>query len=148
MNKKALYDYEILESFEAGLVLTGSEVKSLRAGNASLKGAFVTLRQEGKNPALYLLNAHISPYKMASGVAQSDPTRSRKLLLHAHEISSLLGKIQPKGLTLIPIKVYTRGSRIKLEFGLAKGKKKFDKRESIKKRESERQMRRMFKTRG
>ncbi len=140
-NKKALFDYEILGTFEAGLELTGQEVKSIKTGHISLKGSYVTLKasKKGKKEA-YLTNAHISPYKMAGPLPDYEPTRSRKLLLRRKEINSLIGKIQEKGLTLVPIKVYTKRDKIKLEFGLGRGRKKVDKRELIKKREVKRQL--------
>lgn len=141
-NKKALFDYEILETFEAGLQLAGQEVKSVKSGHISLKGAYVTLQtnKKGKKDA-YLINAHIPPYKKAGPLPDYEPNRSRKLLLHRREIDQLIGKIQEKGLTLVPIKVYTKRNKIKLEFGLAKGRKKKDKRELIKKRDIDRQIR-------
>ena len=136
-NKRAVFDYEILERYEAGLVLLGHEVKSLRAGHVSLKESYVDFRGQ----ELYLLKAHISLYKPAAGLKQIyDPLRPRKLLLKKREISGLLGKKQSSGLTLIPIKIYTKNSFIKLEFGLAQGRKKYDKREVIKTREVKREL--------
>ncbi|MBU1119366.1 SsrA-binding protein SmpB [Patescibacteria group bacterium] len=140
-NKRARYDYEILETYEAGLMLTGQEVKSVRDKTVSLKGSFVTL----KGNEAYLTNAHISPYKHAGKLKAYDPTRSRKLLLHKHELNSLIGKLKQKGLTLVPLLLYNKNSRIKLSFGLGKGKKKFDKRDSIKKRDVERKIQRMMR---
>lgn len=131
VNKRAHFDYEILERFEAGIVLTGQEVKSIRTGHISLAGAFVTL----KGAEAWLTNAHVSPYKMAGNISDYDPTRPRKLLLRKTELASLIGKIKQKGLTLIPLRVYTKGNKIKLEFGIGRGKKKYEKRELIKKRE-------------
>lgn len=138
-NKRAFFDYEILEKFEAGLVLSGQEVKSIKTGHIDLKGSYVTIQ---KNEA-WLINAHIPLYKMAGKLPSYEPTRSRKLLLHRKEIKNLLGKLTQKGLTLIPIKVYTKHNQIKLEFGIGKGKKKFDKRETIRKREIERTIRKI-----
>lgn len=147
-NKRACYDYEILETFEAGLILIGNEVKSIRMGNISLKTAFISIKTpqntKKQNPEFFLVNAHISPYQRH--VRQHNPKRPRKLLLHAKEISSLIGKIKTKGLTLIPISVYNRNSKIKLELALVRGKKKVDKRESLKKRETDREIRRKMKT--
>ncbi len=139
-NKKARFDYEILETYEAGIVLTGPEVKSVKAGQISLKESFATVRGE----EVFLTNAHISPYKQAAQVEQ-EPTRSRKLLLKKSEIKSLIGKSQTQGLTLIPIQVYLKRGFVKVEIGLGRGKKKHDKRQTIKqkdvKRDIEREMR-------
>lgn len=141
INKRAKYDYNILQTFEAGLVLTGQEVKSVKLGHLSLKGAYVSV----KKGELYLINAHISPYKYAGSLPDYEPTQHRKLLLKKQEIKHLIGKIKEKGLTLVPIKVYTKHNRIKLEFGVGQGKKLIDKRETIKKREEKRKMDRMMK---
>lgn len=141
VNKRAKYDYEILETFEAGLVLAGYEVKAIKTGKASLKGAYVVLRDH----EAYLINAHISTYQPANTPQNYDPERPRKLLLTSVELKSLIGKTKQKGLTLTPIRMYTKKGRIKLEFAIAKGKKKFDKREDIKKREDERKMERAIK---
>ncbi len=147
VNKRAGFDYEILDRYEAGLVLRGHEVKSIKTGHISLKGAYVTLKQTGKAlPELYLINAHIPLYKKASNIKDYDPYRPRKLLLHKNEIKRLVGKKQEQGLTLVPIKIYTKRNLVKLEFGLARGKKKYDKREAIKKRETERKIKRMIKS--
>jgi SsrA-binding protein len=143
-NKKALHDYEIIEKYEAGIVLTGSEVKSVRSGNVSLKGAFVTMHISGKGTEFSLINCHIEPYPMA-GPHQHETERSRKLLLNRREIASIIGKTQQKGLTLVPLTLYTKGSRIKLEFALVRGKKQYEKREVIRKRETEREIRRYIK---
>jgi SsrA-binding protein len=145
-NKRAKFDYEILATYEAGLVLFGHEVKSIRTGHVSLKGAYVTVKRTSKNlPELLLINAHISMYKKASGIKDYDPTRPRKLLVKKNEIKHLLGKKDEQGLTLVPIKIYTKRSLIKLEFGIGKGKKKYDKREAIKKRETDRTIRTLTK---
>ena len=144
-NKKAFHDYNLHETYEAGIVLQGHEVKSVRAGSMSIKGAFVVLTASKKLPELSLINAHIPRYKMSAITSAYDPERSRKLLLNRREIRALIGKIQQKGLTMVPIKVYTRGRRIKVEFALASGKKKYDKRESIKKREIEKTFRKRMK---
>jgi len=134
LNPRAKFDYEILETYEAGVVLAGYEVKSVKKGHISLRGAYVVIRD---NQAT-LLNAHISAYQPKNMPADYDPTRTRKLLLHAKEIKSLIGKTHQKGLTLVAMRVYTKHNRIKLEIGLGKGKKKIDKRETIKKREADR----------
>lgn len=137
-NKRATFDYEILETREAGLVLTGGEVKAARDGQISLKGAYVTLNQG----ELWLINSHISPYKKAGPSPSYDPTHRRKLLLKKAEIKRLAGQKQQSGLTIIPLKVYTKYHRIKLEIGLGRGKKKFDKRETIKKRDVDKEIKR------
>lgn len=141
INKRAKYDYEILETYEGGLVLKGFEVKAIREGKMSLKGSYVTVKTSGKKRELYLINAHISPYQQANTPKEYDPLQTRKILLHKKEIHSLIGKIKQKSLTLIPICVYNKRNKIKIEFALAKGKGKIDKREDIKKREVEREMR-------
>lgn len=143
-NKKAFFDYELLEKFEAGLVLYGHEVKSIKTGHISLKGSFVTFKASAKTGRLaegYLLNAHIPLYKFANPKLQHDPLRSRKLLIKKSEINYLMGKKQVEGLTLVPLKIYTKHGLIKLEFALAKGRKKHDKRDVIKKREVDRKIR-------
>lgn len=140
-NKKALFNYQILEKMEAGIVLSGQEVKSIKGGNVNLKGSYVTL----KGSQAWLINAHVSPYKMASTLKDYQPTHDRKLLLKKHEIASLIGKSQTKGLTILPISVYTKGSLIKISLGVCRGKKQKDKREIIKKRESDRHIRRLLK---
>ncbi|MBI4811919.1 SsrA-binding protein SmpB [Candidatus Falkowbacteria bacterium] len=147
VNKRAKFDYEILETYEAGIVLFGHEVKSIKTGHISLKGSFVTLKSAigNKLPEAYLTNAHIPLYKHAAGVKNYDPYRPRKLLLKKNEIERLIGKKQEQGLTLVPLKIYTKRSFIKLEFGIGKGRKKADKREVIKKREVEKKIRTLTK---
>lgn len=146
INKRANYDYEIKEKFEAGIVLFGHEVKSVKTGHINLKGGFVTLKRTGRElPELYLTNAHIPLYKFAGAAKDYDPYRPRKLLLKKNEIKYLVGKKQEQGLTLVPLKIYTKHSLIKLEFGVGKGKKKADKREAIKKREQDRKIRALYK---
>lgn len=140
-NKQARYDYDILDTIEAGLVLTGAEVKSVRQGGMNLKGAFVTFHKGEP----HLTNAHIRNYPYASNTAIMDPDRSRKLLLNKNEINRLLGKSAEKGLTIIPLSVYTKGRRVKVEIGIAKGKKQYDKRRSIKEKEQEREVGREMK---
>lgn len=141
-NKRANFDYEISDKYEAGLVLTGQEVKSIKLGHISLKESFVTIH----GTELFLTNAHITPYKQAGEIKNYDPTQPRKLLLRKSEIKHLMGKVRIQGLTLVPIRVYTRKRLLKLEFGLGKGKKKYDKRETISKREAERKIKRELKT--
>jgi SsrA-binding protein len=146
-NKRANFDYDILEKYEAGLILLGHEVKSVKTGHVGLKGAFVTLKGAGGNklPEAHLINAHIPLYKHAGKILNYDPYRSRKLLLKKNEIKYLVGKVKEQGLTLVPIKIYTKHSFLKLEFGIGKGRKKVDKREVIKKREIERSIRTLTK---
>ena len=138
-NKKATYDYEILEKFEAGLVLQGQEVKSIKGGHISLAGSYVVFKQAEP----YLIGAKIPAYQPKNTPADYNPERLRKLLLKKKEINLLVGKSNQKGFSLIPLKIYEKSGRIKLEFGLAKGKKKYDKKEKIKKRDIEREIRRM-----
>ena len=140
-NKKALFDYEILEKMEAGLVLAGYETKSVKAGQASLKGSFVTFH--GKDA--YVTNMHISRYKPAGPMPDYEPEKSRRLLLHKKEISYLRGKSQEKGLTIVPIRVYTKNRFVKIELAIARGKKHYDKRETLKKRAVEREIKRTLK---
>lgn len=136
-NPKAKFDYQILDTLEAGLVLTGQEVKSARGGNISLKGAHAGI-VKGE---LWLINAHIGAYQKAGDLKDYDSTRSRKLLIKKRELAKLIGTLQSKGLTLIPVSVYTKGRRLKVELGLARGKKKYEKREVIKKRDIDREIR-------
>ncbi|MBD3248133.1 SsrA-binding protein SmpB [Candidatus Falkowbacteria bacterium] len=146
-NKRASFDYEILEKFEAGLVLHGYEVKSLKKGNGSLKGSFISFSQvkKGALPEAYLRKCFIPKYEKAASISDHEPERDRKLLLKKQQIAYLLGKKNEQGLTLIPTKIYTKNGFVKLEFALAKGKKKQDKRETIKKRELDRQSRALMK---
>ncbi len=134
-NKKAFHDYFIEEKHEAGLMLEGWEVKAIRAGRVQLKEAYVT----SKDGALYLFGSHISPLLNASTHIHPDPVRTRKLLLHKHEIDKLIGKTQRAGYTIMPLNMHYKGSRVKLEIGLAKGKKEYDKRATEKERESKRE---------
>ena len=136
INKKARFDYEILEAMEAGLVLAGHEVKSVRQGNMNLKNAFVTFH----GTDALLTNAHIGKYKFAGNIAHYEPERSRKLLLARKQIDYLRGKSLEAGLTIEPLSVYTKGPNIKIEISVAKGKKKYDKREAIKRREVKRHL--------
>ena len=146
VNKRASFDYEILDKYEAGMVLAGYEVKAVRAGNVNLKGSYITFRSDHAGlPVPYLTNAHISLYKYASTVKDYDPTRPRKLLLKAKEINYLMGKSREQGLTIVPLTIYTKSRFLKLQFGLARGKKKFDKREDLKKKDLDRESRAMMK---
>jgi len=137
-NKKAGFEYEILEKFEAGLVLFGQEVKSIRTGHINLSGSFITFR----NGEPYLIGIKIPPYQPRNVGADYNEERLRKLLLNKKEIDYLAGKSNQKGFSLIPLKIYDNSGRIKLEFGLARGKKKYDKKEKIKKRDVEREINR------
>lgn len=141
LNKRATFDYELLEKTEGGLVLAGYEVKAIKTGRISLKGSFVTVKQG----ELYLTNAHIPAYQEKNVPQNYDPYRSRKVLVHKRELNSLLGKIQQKGLTLVPIKVYSKGRLLKLEFAVGKGKRLIDKREDIRKREANISIRRALR---
>jgi SsrA-binding protein len=135
VNRRARHDYFIEESVEAGLVLTGSEVKSLRAGKAQLKDSYAQLKQS----EIWLVNAHISEYSPSAQFGH-EPVRARKLLLHRREIDRLAGKVKEQGLTLIPLRLYFKHGRAKVELGVARGKKLYDKRASIKEREVRREM--------
>ena len=140
-NKKAYFNYEILEKFEAGLVLLGTEVKSIKLGRINLAGSYAVPRGE----EFFLVGAKIPPYQPKNAPTDYNPERSRKLLLNKKEIKYLIGKVKERGLTLIPLKIYTKNANIKLEFGIARGKKKFDKREAIKKKETSREIERVLK---
>jgi SsrA-binding protein len=140
LNRKAYHDYDILESVEAGIVLTGTEIKSVRGGKVNLRDAYAH-PQRGE---LWLFNAHIARYEGGSRF-NHEPTRPRKLLLHRGQIDELAGKVMQKGLTLVPLKLYLKNGIAKVELGLAKGRKLYDKRESIARREAERDLERAMK---
>jgi SsrA-binding protein len=142
-NRKAFHDYFIEERFEAGLALEGWEVKAVRAGRAHLTEAYVVV----KNGELLLLGAHVSPLTTASTHVRADPTRTRKLLMHREEINRLVGKVERAGYTLTPINLHYKNGRIKLEIGLAKGKKQHDKRATIREREWNREQQRLLRNR-
>ena len=142
-NRKAFHDYFIEERYEAGLALEGWEVKAIRAGRSQLKEAYVVV----KNGEVYLLGAHISPLSSASTHVSADPVRTRKLLLHGEEIKKLIGKVDRAGYTLIPLNLHFSKGRIKLEIGLAKGKKQYDKRDAEKKRDWQREQQRLLRAR-
>ncbi len=142
-NRKASFDYHLLELFEAGLVLKGSEIKALRAGQISIKEAYV--RTNGREA--WLVNAHIAHYKPANR-DNHDMRRERKLLLHKKEIEKMWEEVQRKGSTIVPIRVYLKNGRAKIEIAVAKGKQKYDKRQSIKKRDAEREMQRALRERS
>ena len=135
-NKKAFFDYEILEKYEAGLVLTGQEVKSVKNGQANLKGSYVTFHNNRPS----IIGMHISKYKPAGKLPDYDPDRTREVLLKKKEIAYLQGKSQEQGLTIVPLKVYTSGGRVKIQIAVVRGKKKFEKRDKIKKRDIEREI--------
>lgn len=137
-NKKARFDFEIIEKYEAGLVLTGSEVKSLREGAVNLKDSYISFR----NGEAYLQNAHISEYR-ASSYNNHEPERLRKLLLHREEINKIMGRVQEKSLTCVPLKLYFKSGKVKIEIALGRGKKLHDKRESLKKKATDREMARV-----
>ncbi len=136
-NKKAYFDYTILETIEVGLILRGYEVKAVKKGQLNLKGSFVTFYQDKAG----VTGLHISKYKPAGKLEEYDPNRWREILLHKKQISYLRGKIQEKGLTIIPLRVYTKAHLIKMAIGVCKGKKQYDKREVIKKRDLAREIR-------
>jgi SsrA-binding protein len=138
-NKRAYFDYEILETFEAGIELRGYEVKSIKTGRINLAGSYAIIR----NNQAWLLNADIPPYQPKNTPTDYDPKRTRRLLFKKSEIKNLIGRVKKKGLTLVPLKVYTKHQKIKIEIGLGKSRRKADKRELIKKREVEREIKRM-----
>ena len=140
-NRKAYHDYFIQEKFEAGISLLGTEVKSLRGGKANLKDSYAII----KNGEAFLLNCHISPYSHGN-ILNHDPLRTRKLLLHKKEIDKLWGNITQKGLTVIPLKIYFKKGRVKVELGLAKGKRQYEKRSTIKEKEAKREIERHMKS--
>ena len=139
-NRKALFDYHILETFEAGIVLTGTEVKGVREGKANLRDSYARV----ENGEVWLYKVHINPYSHR-GYADHDPKRKRKLLLHRIEIRKLIGRTVEKGLTLVPTRMYFKNGRVKIALGLARGKQLHDKRETIKRRETDRETRAMVK---
>lgn len=141
-NRKASYEYEIIEKYDAGISLRGTEVKSIRAGRVNLTEGYIVVR----NAELFLINVHISEYKQGN-IFNHPPRRSRKLLLRKREINRIIGTVQQKGLTMVPLLMYDNGGWIKLELAVVRGKKKYDKRESIRKREADREIERAMKWR-
>ncbi|WP_455718746.1 SsrA-binding protein SmpB [Anaerosporobacter sp.] len=139
-NKKAYFDYFIEDKYEAGIVLHGTEVKSLRMGKCSVKESFIRV----ENGELYIYNMHISPYEKGN-IFNKDPLRIKKLLLHKYEINKISGQMQQKGYTLVPLSVYLKGSLVKMEIGLARGKKLYDKRQDIAKKDQRREAEKDFK---
>jgi SsrA-binding protein len=134
-NRKARHDYFIEDTFEAGIVLTGTEIKSVRAGRANLRDSFAMVKED----ELWLMNAHIAPYEQAT-YANHDPRRARKLLMHRREINRIAGQLQEKGFTLIPLRLYLKDNLAKVELGLARGKKQYDKRATLRKKETQREI--------
>jgi len=143
-NRKAFHDYFVEERYEAGIALEGWEVKAIRAGRAQLKEAYVVIR----NGELFLIGAHVSPLATASTHVQPDPTRTRKLLLHAEEIKRLVGKVEQAGYTLVPINLHYTKARVKVEIALAKGKKQYDKRAAEKERDWKREKQRLLRVKA
>ncbi|XFA74162.1 SsrA-binding protein SmpB [Thermosynechococcaceae cyanobacterium Okahandja] len=142
-NRNARFQYEILETYECGIVLLGSEVKSIRAGKVNLRDGFARIR----NGEVWLFNVHISPHDSTNPSYNHDPLRDRKLLLHKQEIRKLIGKVEQKGLTLVPLKLYLKNGRVKVALGLGRGKKLHDKRADLKQRQDKREMERALKRR-
>ena len=142
-NKKAFHDYFIEDTYEAGIALAGTEVKSLRSGKCSIKEAFVRI-EDGE---VFVYGMHVSPYEKGN-IFNKDPLRVKKLLLHKYEINKLLGKIKEKGYTLVPLQVYFKDGKVKVEIGLARGKKLYDKREAIAKKDQRREAEKEFKVRN
>ncbi|MEG1458268.1 MAG: SsrA-binding protein SmpB [Acetivibrio sp.] len=142
-NKKARFDYFIEDSYEAGISLVGTEVKSLRMGKCSVKESFIRI----ENREVYIYNMHISPYEKGN-IFNKDPLRVRKLLLHKYEINKLMGQMQQKGYTIVPLQVYFNGSLVKIEIGLARGKKLYDKRQDIAKKDQRREAEKDFKVKN
>lgn len=142
-NKKAFFDYFIEDKYEAGISLHGTEVKSLRMGKCSIKESFIRI----ENGEVYVYNMHISPYEKGN-IFNKDPLRVKKLLLHRYEINKLMGQMQQKGYTLVPLNIYFKGSLVKVEIGLAKGKKLYDKRQDIAKKDQRREAEKSFKVKN
>jgi SsrA-binding protein len=143
-NRKARHDYFIEETYEAGIVLSGSEIKSVRAGRCNLRGGYARIQ----NREIWLYDVHISPYEQSGTHFNHEPTRPRKLLLHRREISRILGQVERQGYTIVPLRVYLKGRVAKLELGLAKGKKLYDKRSDIADRDAKRSIDRIMKSRS
>ena len=142
-NKKAYHDFFILDTYEAGIALHGTEVKSLRMGKCSIKESFIRI----ENGEVFIYGMHVSPYEKGN-IFNKDPLRVKKLLLHKSEINKMLGKVKEKGMSVVPLKVYFKGSLVKVEIGLAKGKKLYDKRDDIAKKDQQREAQRDFKVRN
>lgn len=140
-NKKAFFDYEIVDTYEAGIMLDGHEVKSVRGKNVSLKGSYITCNKKNE---CFLRNASISKYRFAT-VDDYDPERERKLLLHKKEIERIMRKLEEPGFSVVPLEIFAKGRRLKVKIGVGKGKKKYDKRESLKKKDSDRRVQKALK---
>jgi SsrA-binding protein len=140
-NRQARFQFEILETYEAGIELVGTEVKSIRAGKVNLRDGFARIR----NGEVMLMNVHISPHQSTNQVFNHDPRRTRKLLMHRQEIRKLIGKVEQKGLTLVPLKMYLKRGWVKVDLGLARGKKLYDKRDDLKQRQDKHDMERAMK---
>lgn len=140
-NRQARFQYEVLESFETGIVLQGTEVKSIRQGSVNLRDGYADI----KDGEVWLHNVHVSPHSTASQVFNHEPRRKRKLLMHSDEIRRLIGKVEQKGLTLIPLKMYLKNGRVKVSLGLCRGKKLHDKREDLKQKQAKREIERALK---
>ncbi len=143
-NRKARHDYFIDESYEAGVALTGSEIKSIRAGRINLRGSYARV----VNGEVWMYDVHISPYDQSGKFFNHEPTRPRKLLLHRREISRILGQVERQGFTLVPLRLYFKGRNAKIDLGLARGKKLYDKRDDIATRDAKRDIERAMKSRG
>ena len=139
LNRKVNFDYEIIDTFEVGIVLTGTEIKSIRLGKCNLKDSYAGIR----NFELFIYNMHISPYEFGN-IYNKDPLRDRKLLVNKHELNRLVGQVKQKGYSLIPISLYFKGNFVKLDLGIGKGKKLYDKRQDIAKRDAEIRMRKQM----
>lgn len=140
-NRQARFQYEVLESYETGIVLQGTEVKSIRQGSVNLRDGYADI----KDGEVWLHNVHVSPHSTASQVFNHEPRRKRKLLMHSDEIRRLIGKVEQKGLTLIPLKMYLKNGRVKVSLGLCRGKKLHDKREDLKQKQAKREIERALK---
>ena len=144
VNKQATFNYEILDKFEAGIVLRGYEAKVIKSGQANLKGSYITVKRDPKSE-LWLMKAHVSKYKYAGTLPNYDPERPRKLLINKKEMKSLVGKLEQKGLTIVPLRMYTIRNLVKVQFALAKGKKQYQKKADLKKKDVDREIRRTLK---
>lgn len=143
VNKKTKFDYDLIDEYEGGLVLSGAEVKSAKKGNVNMKGSFITVQKN----ELWVKNMHIGKYAPAGKQEDYEPTQDRKILVHRNELKQLIGKHKAEGLTIVPIRVYTKGALVKIAFALARGKKKHEKRDAIKKRDTDREIREEMKKR-
>ena len=143
VNKKTKFDYDLIDEYEGGLVLSGAEVKSAKKGNVNMKGSFITVQKN----ELWVKNMHIGKYAPAGKQEDYEPTQDRRIIVHRNELKQLIGKHKAEGLTIVPIRVYTKGALVKIAFALARGKKKHEKRDAIKKRDTDREIREEMKKR-